>query len=161
MVSTTLCNFVFCVDSCSESSPEFSCEKRGISGSGDQVGPVETFRASACGTRARLHGKLLSRRVVQCYADWNQCDNWVLAAAQGGGCNVLVWAFINFCRAMPRAPVQVTGGPDISCFRRVTVQLERSGYNVVHFASVGGWNQPHPEGIAAPEAFSGVRRLKQ
>ena len=102
----------------------------------------------------RVHGKVLPRRVVQCYTDWNQCDDSVLAAAQGGGCNVLVWAFINFCRAMPRAPVQVPGGPDVSCFRRVAAQLERSGYDVVHLASVGGWNQPHPEGIAAPEAFA-------
>ena len=38
--------------------------------------------------------------------------------------------------------------------RGCTAQLERSGYNVLHLASVGGWNQPHPEGIAAPEAFA-------
>ena len=89
-----------------------------------------------------VHGKQLPRRVVLCYTDWDQCDDTVLQSARGGGCNVLAWSFINFRRVPApdsRGVVQVTGGPNIDCFRRVATAL--SGWDVVHLVSVGGWNQ--------------------
>jgi hypothetical protein len=97
-------------------------------------------------------GKGLPPRVVMCYTDWQQCDGRVLEAAKGGGCNVVVWSFINFKRA-DTGDVLVTGGPDVQCFRTVAAALAGAGWEVVHLASVGGWDQAHPDGITPGEAF--------
>jgi len=70
---------------------------------------------------------------------------------------VLVWSFINFRRVQSDSgdpgAVEVTGGPNPECFRRVASELAGSGWEVVHLASVGGWNQGHPDGITAGEAL--------
>lgn len=102
-----------------------------------------------------VHGKKIPQRVVMCYTDWMQCDEKVSESAKGGGCNVLVWSFINFrrVRSDSGARVEVTGGPNPECFRRVASELAGSGWEVVHLAGVGGWNQEHPDDIAAGEAL--------
>ena len=73
---------------------------------------------------------------------------------------MLVWSFINFRRVRDssgRDGVEVIGGPNPECFRRVSSELSGAGWSVVHLASVGGWDQQHPDDIAADEAFRAFR----
>ena len=104
-----------------------------------------------------VHGKAMPKRVVMCYTDWMQCDDKVLESAKGGGCNVIVWSFINFRRETSsdgiHGSVSVTGGPNVHCVQRIAASLSGAGWDVVHLASVGGWAQAHPDGITAAEAF--------
>ena len=88
------------------------------------------------------------------YADWGQCDEALVQAAEDG-LNVLIWFSINLAQNPETGEQEMTGpatGAEyFDCVADVAAQIEAKGLSVVHLVSIGGWNSPHPS-----TAFTGA-----
>lgn len=90
----------------------------------------------------------LPDRILAAYANWGQCDDKLIQAAENG-VNVLIWFSINLGASADGTKPEITGpatGPSFfDCVGEKTRTMRERGLDVLHLVSIGGWNSPHPE----------------
>jgi hypothetical protein len=111
------------------------------------LGPVATAAAVAVQPQ-HPHGAhvKLPERIIAGYANWGQCDEKLVQAAQDG-MNVLIWFSINLARddeGNMAITGPATGAEYFDCVAGRVAEMEALGLDVLHLVSIGGWNSPHP-----------------
>ena len=77
------------------------------------------------------------------YQSWSECDNAVFNAVEKGA-NVIIWFAVNL-DANDVGEATISGGPNRTCVEEKIDFLKKSGRDVVHLISVGGWDASHPD----------------
>ncbi|KAJ3347052.1 hypothetical protein HDU91_006864 [Kappamyces sp. JEL0680] len=90
----------------------------------------------AAAVAARAH---LPDALIVGYANWNQCDQGLVAAAENG-VNVLIWFSVDLLWNNATG-ARIDRGPDWECYRRIRTKMDPA---LVHLISIGGWNSAHP-----------------
>eukprot|EP00040_Diaphanoeca_grandis_P022546 m.121464 g.121464 ORF g.121464 m.121464 type:complete len:400 (+) comp28858_c0_seq2:46-1245(+) len=90
----------------------------------------------------------LSTPILAAYANWGQCDQKLVTAAQDG-VNTLIWFSINLVKdtdtGAPTITGPATGAEFYDCVAKITLEMNDRGINITHLISIGGWNSPHPD----------------
>lgn len=87
--------------------------------------------------------RTLPENLIVGYANWNECDDKLVTAVEDG-VNVLIWFAINLLANETTGEPIVTGGPNLTCVKRVQAEIRAKNLPTIHLISVGGWDAPHP-----------------
>lgn len=98
--------------------------------------------------------KLIPKKLIVGYANWNQCDETLVRAVREG-VNVLIWFSINLSTTVRdgRRVPSIENGPDMKCVAATIATINQIDSNVIHLISIGGWNSPHPDTRVTPEVM--------
>lgn len=98
-------------------------------------------------TQGQLLSRALPNPILAAYANWGQCDDKLVQAANDG-VNVLIWFSINLARSAdgtrPLITGPATGSEFFDCVASKAKVMRENGREVLHLVSIGGWNSPHP-----------------
>eukprot|EP01006_Ploeotia_vitrea_P048566 TRINITY_DN67251_c10_g3_i1.p1 TRINITY_DN67251_c10_g3~~TRINITY_DN67251_c10_g3_i1.p1 ORF type:complete len:383 (-),score=17.69 TRINITY_DN67251_c10_g3_i1:407-1555(-) len=80
--------------------------------------------------------------LIIAYANWNECDEKMIRAAENGA-NVLMWFSIDLGAINGTATI-VGHIPNLTCVAEVALELRKRNLPTTHMISIGGWDSPHP-----------------